>query len=313
MAAVPAAFQQAADRAVRADVVRDEAAVRLGALPPGADVVDDPVAVALLAGEDPGVEDQPGHGEVDRGVADADALAHLRPESRVRRERVRAVLRLGEPFERVAVGVGLLLQPRVDVAVGHALPVRVTAVVRTGDDAVGGVVVAVDRVDVQVGEPQGALGPALGVGHAQEVEQEQALALVEPVVAALVLVAEHVQFGEVRGDPLPVLPAGVQEVVGAAEEVQLRPVEEDLVEVVHAVTGGQPAGVVQPAVGAGEVAGEAAPAVVEQVEQGALRHRPAGRFQQRHPGPDLGGGRRGVLARGTVGGAGGHGEDLRSG
>ena len=48
-AAVPAVA--ALDRAVEADAGRDQAAVLLGALDPGVDVLEHPVAVPLLAGQ----------------------------------------------------------------------------------------------------------------------------------------------------------------------------------------------------------------------------------------------------------------------
>ena len=286
--AVPAALQQPADGAVRRDVVRHDPAVGGRALPPRADVLGDPVAVALLAGQDQRVEDQPGRGEVDRGVAGAHPAAHL-----LAQPRVAFAFGLGgagrqHPVQREAVHLGLLRQPRVGRAVEQALPPRVAAVVRTADDAVPGVVVAVRRVDVEIGEAQRPLGPALGGGHAQEVQQQQALALVEPVVAALVLVVQHAELGELPGDALPVALGRGEQIVGAAEQVELRPVEERLVEVVHAVTRGQPVVVQQPPVRSGEVAREPAPGVVEQVEQLPLRDRPARRLEQRYRGRDDG-------------------------
>ncbi|MGC9542288.1 hypothetical protein [Streptomyces sp. UG1] len=152
VAAVPAALQQAAHDTVRARVVRDEATVGTGALAPRAHVLDDPVAVAVFARQDPRVEDQPGRGQVDRGVADTHPVPHLRAEPRVRGERVRAALRLGDPLQREAVRLRFLRQPGVHVAVEQARAVGVAAVVRAGDDTVLGVVVALGRVDVQLGK-----------------------------------------------------------------------------------------------------------------------------------------------------------------
>src|SRR5207249_3011322 len=74
--AVPAPVQEAADHAVRPDVVRDDAVVRRGALAPCAGVLLDPVAVARVAGQDPGVQDEAGGGEVHRVVPLARAGGH---------------------------------------------------------------------------------------------------------------------------------------------------------------------------------------------------------------------------------------------
>jgi hypothetical protein len=49
---------------------------------------------------------------------------------------------------------------------------------------------------------------------------------VEPVVATLELVVEHAQFGQLTGHALPVALARGQQVVGAAQQIQLGPVEE---------------------------------------------------------------------------------------
>ena len=101
--AVPAPAEQAADHPVRADVVRHDPVVRGGALPPRADVLLDPVPVARVAGQDPGVQDEPGGREVDRGVARAHAGGHLTGQPPVLR-----ALGLGravglQPVEREAV------------------------------------------------------------------------------------------------------------------------------------------------------------------------------------------------------------------
>ena len=189
----------------------------------------------------------------------------------------------GKPYVAASLG-----QPRVRAAVEESLAFRIAAVVRTADDAVPGVVVAVGRVDVELREPQRALPPPPGRGHAQEVQQQQAFALVEPVVAAFVLVVQHAQLGQLPGDAFPVPLRLGEQVVGAAEQVQLGPVEERLVEVVDAVAGGEPVVVGQPSVRPGEVAGEPAPGLVEQVEQLALGDRPARWFEQGHRGRDDG-------------------------
>jgi hypothetical protein len=72
---------------------------------------------------------------------------------------------------------------------------RIGAIVRAADDTAGGVIVAVRGVDVQLGEADRPRGPPGRVGHGQEVQQEQALALVEPVVSALVFSLEHAEVG----------------------------------------------------------------------------------------------------------------------
>src|SRR6185437_16104346 len=105
-------------------------------------------------------------------------------------------------------------------------------------------------------------------------------ALVEPVVAALVFVVQQAELGQLRGDSFPVPFRLVQQVICAAEQVELRPVEEGLVEVVGAVPGRDLAPVFQAAVGTSERQGESPPGMVEQVEQLPLRQRPAWRLEQ---------------------------------
>jgi hypothetical protein len=159
--------------------------------------------------------------------------------------------------------------------------------VRAADDAAGRIVVAVLGVDVEFGEPDRPLRPPGRVGHGQEVEEQQALALVEPVVPALVLRRQHAELGQLSGHSLPVALRFSQQVVRPAEQVKLRPVEERLVEVVHPVTGGQRVPVGQPSVGAGEISREAAPGMVQQVEQFTLGQCPAGRLEQGYRGRDV--------------------------
>jgi hypothetical protein len=78
-----------------------------------------------------------------------------------------------------------------------------------------------------------------------------------------------------------------QQVVSPAEQVKLRPVEERLVEVVHAVTGSERVPVIQPSVRTGEIGREAAPGTVKQVEQLTFGYRPARRLKQRYRGRDV--------------------------
>jgi hypothetical protein len=163
----------------------------------------------------------------------------------------------------------------------------VRAVVRAADDSAGWIIVAVRGVDVQFGEPHRPVRPPGRVGHGQKVEQQQALALVKPVIPALVLRRQHAELGQLSGHPLPMTLGLGQQVVRPAQQVQLRPVEERLVEVVHSVPRGQRVPVIQSPVGAGELACEAAPGMVEQVEQVTLGQCPAGRLKQRYRGRDV--------------------------
>ena len=237
VAAVPAAVEPAADHAVRTDVVRKHAAVRGRPLPPGSDVLRDPVLVALLAGQDPGVQHQAGRREVHGGVPGAEPGRHLACQPRVSLARRRRRPAGQQPVQRKAVEPFLVLQPRIVGPVEQASATGIGSVVRAADDLVLGVVVTVRGVDVELGEPDRPVPPPSRRRHAQEVQQQQALALVEPVVATLVLVSQQAKLGQLRGDSFPV-PLGLrQQIVGTAEEVKLRPVEEGLVEVVGAVPG----------------------------------------------------------------------------
>src|SRR6185437_16385353 len=101
--AVPAAIQQAADGAVRADVVRDDAAVGEGALSPRPDVLRDPVLVPRLASEDPGIEHEPGAGEVHGTVADPKAGGHLAGQPRIVLARRLLCAVRNEPVQRETV------------------------------------------------------------------------------------------------------------------------------------------------------------------------------------------------------------------
>ncbi len=195
MPSVPAPAEQAADHAVRADVVREDPLVRGGTLAPRADILLDPVPVARVACQDPRVEDEAGGCEVDCGVSRAHARVH-----RVGQPRVpvpfwhgRAVRQ--QPVKREAVAPRLPVQPGVVRPVEQAGAPRVRAVVWAADNTAGGVIVAESGIDIQLSESHGPLGPPGRVRHGQEVEQEQALALVEPVVSALVLAGEHAEFG----------------------------------------------------------------------------------------------------------------------
>ncbi len=81
-AAVPLAAAGAADRAVEADIGRDDPAVVDHPLAPGADVVEDPLLVAVLVGEHVGVERQVGGAQVQGVIADdvvvvLEVLEHL--------------------------------------------------------------------------------------------------------------------------------------------------------------------------------------------------------------------------------------------
>ena len=188
VAAVPAAVEPAADHAVRADVVRKHAAVRGRPLLPGSDILRDPVLVALLAGQDPGVQHQAGRREVHGGVPGAEPGRHLAGQPRVSLARRRRPVGQ-QPVQREAVEPFLALQPRIVGPVEQASATGVGAVVRAADDPVLGVVVAVRGVDVELGEPDRPVPPPSRRRHAQEVQQQQALALVEPVIATLVLVS----------------------------------------------------------------------------------------------------------------------------
>jgi hypothetical protein len=108
----------------------------------------------------------------------------------------------------------------------------------------------------------------------------------EPVIAALVFVFEHAELGELPGHAFPVPFARRQQIRRTAEQIELGPVEEDLVEVVDPVAGGQPVVVAEPAVVVGEVELEPAPGHVQQPEQVPLRQSPARRFEQGNRGGD---------------------------
>ena len=114
------------------------------------------------------------------------------------------------------------------------------------------------------------------VGHAQQVEVDVALALVELVVADLVFLV-HVavlyhQFGS--GLPLPL--AQGEQMVAAAEQVQQRPVVEALVEIVGPVAGvAQAVAPNQAAVGVGVLFQEWMDSVLHRLDQLPLQHGPS--------------------------------------
>ena len=143
--------------------------------------------------------------------------------------------------ERQVVALVGPVRPLVEGPPGRPL----AAVSRAADDAVLRVVVGRLRVlaEEQPGEAPGPLdvGPVGRIGHAEHVEQVVALALVEPVVARLVLPHHH---GVAVSGAVPAhllvdgveLPLAVgQEPVAAAEQVEQGPVVEALVAVVQGV------------------------------------------------------------------------------
>ena len=78
-----------------------------------------------------------------------------------------------------------------DARAGAARPV-----VRAEHDLVIGIEIAVGWIDVQLGEGDRPILPAHRIGHREEVEEQQRLALVEPVITDLELVVEDAELGE---------------------------------------------------------------------------------------------------------------------
>src|SRR5206468_2603036 len=74
------------------------------------------------------------------------------------------------------------------------------------------------------------------IGQAEKVEVGVALALVELVVAPLVVLMDKAKVGELARNGVPLALRQRQQVVTAAQEVEQRPVIEALVEVIGAVT-----------------------------------------------------------------------------
>ncbi len=253
---------------------------------PRAHVARQPAGVPRLTADQERVEDQAAHAQVADHVTAAQPALHLGAQPGITVILRRHVPVGGQPIQGVAVLGGLRLGPRVAGPVGQPRPGPAAAVVRRPDDLPGRVIVPVRGVGVQVGEPHRPVPPAVRVGQREEVEEQHALALVEPVVADLELVAEHAEPGELAHYPVPMPAAGLQQVVGPAEQVQLGPVEEHLQEVVGAVPGRELPVVAQRPVRPGVQPGEPPPALIQQPEQGPFGQRPVRRLQARHRGPD---------------------------
>ena len=244
-ASPPTPSRGPSDGAVEADVGGDDAAVLLGALHPGVDVVDDPGAVAVFAGDQVGPQPRVGGLEVQRIVAD----------------HVGVLLEVGQHLGEVAFAVAeaeaaLDLDRIAGPVEGRGLAQeRAAAAVEHGaHDAVIGVVVRGGLVGAVVHggpAPEAALvGRVPGVAQAVEEIGGEAFAVVEPVEGdgeflVIHAVAAH---GDLDGAGLRVLSqvtleAGaehVQQVVGPAEGVEGGPVELVLGRVVRAVVASPP-------------------------------------------------------------------------
>lgn len=276
VAAPPAAVVEGADGAVRTDVVGEQPAAR--ARTPAVDVPANPRGRLLVTVVEPAVRGEGGRGEVHGDVARRAAL-HL----------LRHPLGVGGVGEVVPGGDAVQAVQRQTVR-AHLVPVggvrhdllvetlarTQSAVVRRADHVALGVVVALCGVGEEGREPGGARGErGVGrVGGADAGEEQQRLALMEPVVAVVVLLGEHARLGELHGHALPV-PLGVGEhLVGAAEQVERGPVEEGLVQVVHAVAVDELRDAAEAAVRQRVAVAEEAAGLLDLGEEPALQHGP---------------------------------------
>ena len=265
---------------------------------PRVGVLQDPLAVALLAGEQERVGDQAGDAQVTGDVAAPHALLHHLAHA-ARQLRIAQVV-VGGDAGHVVIGKAVAGHPgrpavaRFGVTQAPSRPAG--TVVRGADQPPLAVIVGCLRVRPEV-EPGEAFRPlaqqrVAGVGQAQGIEVDVALRLVELVVAQLVLAREHAVGGELPGHGVPLPVAQWQQAVAAAEQVVQRPVAEALVEVVGAVAAGVPLGrgvaPDQGAVGVRVLVQERIDRRVQQVEQPPLQHRPGGELRVRRGGGDGG-------------------------
>ena len=206
-AAVPLAVDVLPDGAGVADVVGDHPVVGPGALHPGVGVLDGPVAVPLLAGQQKSVGRQGGLGEVvddvPPGPAVVSGAAHL--------QRLGVLLGVppggdaGQVVERNAVALAAAVQ---GIALGIVAVARPPgAVDRRQDDPLLRVVVPDRRVvaGVEAGElarpeAQAAVGR---IGEAEVVEEDVALGNVEDVLGLVVLVVNRAAAGQLPRHSLP--------------------------------------------------------------------------------------------------------------
>ena len=237
--AVPLALG-AADGAVQADLGRDDALVGQGALAPGVHVLQQPLPVLRLAGEQVRVEPQGGGHQILGVVSD----------------NVGVVLKVGQHLLKVALAVpgreaALHLDGIAGPVQGGGVPQKrpAAAVEHAADDLALAVVVGGRGVVAQV-EAGVPLDPPLKVavarvGQALQVEDREALAVVHPVegdrklpVVHAVAGKGHVDspgFGVLAQVPLPGLLVQVQDDIGRAQGVQDGPTREALDGVVRPV------------------------------------------------------------------------------
>ena len=244
-AAVPLAVALAADRPVQSDVARDDPAVRLGALDPGVDIVDQPVAVAPLARQGVRIEGEGRRAHVERMVA----------------HDVVVVLEVLEHLLVVSLAVSGI-EPALDFD-GVSGPVQgrglahqrsAAAVEHAADDLVLRVVVGrggvVAHVEARVTSRTDCQGVVVWVRQPLEKEDREPLAVVEPVEHDREFLVVHAIAGEWHlGCPglgvllemaLPTLLVQLQDDVRSAESVEHRPIEHVLRRVVRAVVASPP-------------------------------------------------------------------------
>ena len=288
-AAVPLAVEVLPDGAGVADVVGDHPVVGTGALHPGAGVLDRPVAVPLLAGEEKGVRRQGGLGDVVDDVppfpAVVNGAAHL--------QRLGVILGVppggdaGQVVERNAVALASPVQGvalRVVAVAGTA-----GAVDRRQDDPLlrvvvpdRGIVAGVEAGELARPEAQAAVGR---IGEAEVVEEGVALGDVEDVLGLVVLVLDRAAAGQLPRHSLPAAVGELDQVGTAPHQVEQGPVEVRLVVVVRAAAA---PGVVpdELAVVAHVAVDEGVDALLHRRHQVALLHRPGGGAGHRHGGAD---------------------------
>ena len=302
VAAVPRAVGVLTDFAGAPDVVGDDAAVLGRPLPPRAEVVGHPLAVAFLSGVEVGVRHQARDVEVQRDVALRAALVqHLEQALFVRRvEEVCGLVELQVPPREAVSGPAVVRAVGVVFVGGEVAELRAHAPVhRPANHPLVGVVVP--RLRVGGVELHELLRPVddrlvVGRGEAHVVRVEVALPEVEPVAALFELVDDH-RVAERRLRLRAAFERGLVHAAGvvkqaflAAHRVHERPVVESLDHVVEAVD----AHVVvrrpeRLSVGSGVVGDEPVDRVGGQVEQRSLfvrpRRRPSrlgGRFELAH-------------------------------
>ena len=286
---VPLAAVLAAGLAIEADVGGDIAAVRVGALLPGADVFEDPIFVFLFPGEHVGVEGETGGGEVEGVVADAVEIlvavgehfvvdAHEVDHAAAALLAVKEVEGAGDGVADPVIGGGFM-EHGAFAAGPDALDDFVNGVVVGGF----GILVHVEAGEAFHAEAEDGVG---GIGQAEEHEGADAFAGVEPIGLGdelFVVGAVCGQFG-FDGAHLLVL----QEVafegffvvgedgVGAAEGVEEGPVVEGFDGVIGAVEGAPAGGVEEVAAGVEVLVGEAVAGEGALLEQFAFEQSPGG-------------------------------------